>query len=316
MIHQPTTRGEVREHLDRKLKRLSEELWEGRCRYPDIEQWLSNFRGDHANDVDTERLHAMHLLASFTYFGERELRALVRSMYRDYFSYPIIQRIRTRLNRTKDTEQVQRVHDEEVRATRFLPLGSSAESSAHILYWFRQENEIAPGLFDLGAPSGKAKDGPLPATRIVFIDDLCGSGSQAVRYGKRGVATAREMVGQSCECICLFLFATEVGIAKVYAAGVFDSVQAVSILDASYRTYDVKSRIFRRPPPYISRETSRLVAEGYGMEIYPGGPLGWDDGQLLIGFHHNTPNNTLPILWWRSDDHNWKPAFPRHGKGA
>ena len=258
----------------------------------------------------------MHLLASFTYFGERELRALVRSMYRDHFSYPIIQRIRTRLNRTRDTEQVQRVLDGEVRATRFLPLGSVAESSAHILYWFRQENDIAPGLFDLGTPSGKAKDGPLPPKRIVFIDDLCGSGSQAVRYGTKGVAAAREKVGQSCECICLFLFATEVGIAKVYAAGVFDSVHAVSVLDASYRTYDVKSRLFRRPPPYISRETSRLVAEGYGMEIYPRGPLGWEDGQLLIGFRHNTPNNTLPILWWRSGDHNWKPAFPRHGKWA
>ena len=30
----------------------------------------------------------------------------------------------------------------------------------------------------------------------------------------------------------------------------------------------------------------------------PADALGFEDSQLLIGFHHNTPDNTLPIIWF------------------
>ena len=42
-----------------------------------------------------------------------------------------------------------------------------------------------------------------------------------------------------------------------------------------------------------------------------GDPLGYNDCQMLLGFHHNTPNNTLPIFW---REKNWTPIFKRYAK--
>jgi hypothetical protein len=40
-------------------------------------------------------------------------------------------------------------------------------------------------------------------------------------------------------------------------------------------------------------------------------PLGYANSQVLIGFEHSIPNNSLPIIW---ADKNWTPIFPRRGR--
>ena len=48
----------------------------------------------------------------------------------------------------------------------------------------------------------------------------------------------------------------------------------------------------------------------YGTDLLPGHELGFDDGQLLIGFFHNVPDNTLPVIWQRqAAPIPWVPAF-------
>ena len=43
--------------------------------------------------------------------------------------------------------------------------------------------------------------------------------------------------------------------------------------------------------------------------------LGFEDSQLLLGFHHNIPDNTLPIMWFDGPDRvPWKPIFRRYPK--
>ena len=51
----------------------------------------------------------------------------------------------------------------------------------------------------------------------------------------------------------------------------------------------------------------------YGKMAYPKAPLGFDDGQLLIGFSHNIPDNTVPIIW--STENEWNGIFPRDDGG-
>ena len=45
------------------------------------------------------------------------------------------------------------------------------------------------------------------------------------------------------------------------------------------------------------------------MENYP---LGYDNGQYMLGFEYNTPDNTLPIFWGMGD--GWVPLFKRYQK--
>jgi hypothetical protein len=59
----------------------------------------------------------------------------------------------------------------------------------------------------------------------------------------------------------------------------------------------------------------RATCEKYGQHLWAADPLGYKDGQLLLGFSHNTPDNTLPIFW--SEGHPprlWEPMFKRYHK--
>ena len=314
---------EVREQLERRLKTLSRDLWEDRCREPDIEEWLSNFDGRHSGDPAMEKLRALHLLSSVSYFGLRELRVLLRSMYRDLFRYPIIQKVRRALGGTTDAMAVQRRFVRELESTRFIGMGNPAESGTHLLYYFRQENDLNPNLFPHQHEllTGHALDPGTtliePLKRLVFVDDLCGSGGQSVRYSETVIADLQAIAARSNRSIefhYLVLFGTEGGLAKARADSAFDLVDAVTELDATYVTFGPRSRVFRRPPPYLNLAQSKELAENYGGELWSRWPLGFGDCQLLLAFHHNIPNNSLPILWWSRPGDGWKAVFPRHTK--
>ena len=44
----------------------------------------------------------LYLLTRFMYFGQREIKALLRSVYLDLFRYPLVAAIRRRNNNTTD----------------------------------------------------------------------------------------------------------------------------------------------------------------------------------------------------------------------
>lgn len=314
---------ETRKRLQAKLKTLSEVLWEGQCTDPDIEEWLSNFVGRHLSNQDAEHLHAMHLLSCFSYFGSAELRVLLLSMYRDFFRYPIIQELRRKLGGTRNCQEVAESFREELKTTRFLGMGNPAESGTHLLYHFRYANRIPLRLFvhqgDLFTGGVTEANTRLRADirRVVFIDDLCGSGKQAVDYSRgivRDLKAVAARTNSHVECVLLVLFGTQRGLALVRQKAEFDDVRAVNELDDTHMTYGPMSRVFRNAPVGISKEHSKQMAEQYGKELFPRGALGYRASQLLLGFHHNVPNNTLPIIWSSNRKMGWKPAFPRQRK--
>ena len=51
-----------------------------------------------------------------------------------------------------------------------------------------------------------------------------------------------------------------------------------------------------------------------GAQLNPSAPLGYGGCQLLLGFAHNVPNNTLPIFWLQ--DEAWFPVFKRYHKDS
>src|ERR1022692_692591 len=316
------TETDLHQQLIDKIKTLNERVWEGRAARPILNEWLDNFANDRS-DQPSEKLHALFLLSNFMYFGDIELRVLLKALFRDLFRYPIIEKLRKSAGNTLEAAVLQVQFLNELARSRFMGIGNPAESGTHLLYYFRQENSLAKDLF---VHTHQIFDGRLDANarlanssvkRYVIIDDFCGSGDQAMEYSGKVIAAMRQAAERSSTTIevCYYvLFATTDGLARIRDESEFDRIAAVYELDSSYQTFAEDSRYFRTHPPSIDRDFAYDMCRTHGEQLWPPFPLGYQDGQLMIGFHHNTPDNTLPVLWFDSATPPWTPLFRRYHK--
>lgn len=306
-----------------KLRTLIEHAWDQEVRWPHIEAWMQNFTGD-AFDSKEERLYGIFALSRFMYFSKRLVREMLKSLYRDHFEAPLIQRIRRNCGGTKDTAIIRNMYKNELAATRFVGVGNPAESGAHLLYYFRQVNYLPKDLFvDFsGAFSPildangviRFKQREVGVTRYIFFDDLVGSGTQASDYLSVSLSRVRA-VNPKLDLQFMSLFSTSSGLKKMNEAKLFDGkAMCIFELDNSYKAFDVSSRYFSSHPSWFHVDTLKILAEHYGMKLQPNRPLGYKDGQMLLGFSHNTPDNTLPIFWDEGILAPWNPVFVRYDK--
>lgn len=284
-------------------------------------EWLSRFSGG-----PNEHLHALFMLSQMVYFGDAEIREALRAIFRDLVRYPLIADLRRANGDTTDGTTLENLFKHELSLTRFLGMGNPSESGTHLLYFFRQENGLAANLFihthqifsrvstsvtTAAAPSSPQRLRRPEIRRYIFLDDLCASGSQAVEYSREQVAIAKAL-DPTLEFYYFPIVASQVGIARVRAETEFNRVEALFEIDDSYKCFTAASRHFAAPPIGVTQHAARLIAESYGNLLEPTQPLGFGDGQLLLAFHHNTPDNTLPIMW--SDANSWLPPFRRYPK--
>lgn len=299
-----------------KIKALNETLWRNRAQVPKIEQWLEHF-DDPAHGTQ-DRLIALYLLSQFSYFETDLLRELLRAMYRDRIKYPEVARIRRANGDSTDVDQIATAYAQSLKATRFLGMGNPAESGTHLLYLFRQSNGLSKDLFvhphelfDYSNDPPSIKRG---VRRVVFIDDLAASGSQATRYSN-GIASEIRKRGAEVSLEYHVLFATERALRKLDTGTVFDRIEAVARLDSSFKSVSSESRYFPSGLTEVDCIAARRMAKRYGRALFRGAPLGFKDCELLLGFAHNIPNNSLPIFWHGGNQHRrWRPTFPRQHK--
>lgn len=324
----------LEEELLKKIKVLNETTWEFRVHRPKIDKWLDNFADD------KEKLHALFLLSHFMYFGSLQIRELLKSLYRDLFKYPIVEAIRVSQSHITNFKELNRLFAEAESKTRFLGIGNPSESGTHLLYFFRQENKISKSLF-INAHEIFKLDAKKKIVFVndqiehyVFIDDFCGSGSQASDYSENIVKIIKS-INPKVKVSYLMLFSTSFGKNQVKKLTQFDYVETVVELDDSFKCFDSTSRYFQDAPTEIDKVYMQGICEGYGNTLMTDiceqlgfthltipslahtvneSKLGWGDSQLLIGFHHNTPDNTLPIIWYDEEVVSWTPVFRRYNK--
>lgn len=307
---------EYREALIRKLKVLNETVWEGRADAPRVNMWLENFEEVSVVTQD-ERLHALYLLRHFMYFGERQIRELLKSLYRDLYKYPIVAQIRKQNGNTIDALFILREFDKEMRKTRFLGMGNPSESGPHLLYPFRQENAIPPQLFIDASQISNLKESNVKNAdiiRYVFIDDICGSGVQAKAYSESLLGELKHL-NPNVHISYYLLFATSNGLKELRESQLFDEVECVYELDETFKCFSSPSRYFTPEHSEIDPTFAEAMCRKYGQRLNPQDPLGGGDGQLLLGLHHNTPDNSLPIFWCGEPTASaWVPIFRRYSK--
>jgi len=304
-----------------KIKTLNETVWERKATEPAINEWLENFSPLTSPGVD-ERRHALYLLSNFMYFGSRQIRELLKALFRDLYRYPIVEAIRRANEDTVDSRIIDPLFRAEVDATRFLGMGNPSESGCHLLYYFRQENRLAKNgfihtheIFARKAGGGARELRDPTVTRYVFIDDFCGSGKQGVQYSRELVEEIKQL-NPNAFVGYYAVFGTTQGMNKLRTETVFNEAKAVYELDGSFRCFAAESRYFRGEVDGVDKDECEQTCRKYGGTMVPAPHvLGFDDSQLLIGFHHNTPDNTLPIIWFDEPDGvAWKPIFRRYPK--
>lgn len=304
----------LKEALTMKVIAYYTDIWKD-IRDTDFQKWLDNF-----NDDELERLNALYLLSKFTYFGNLEIRAMLKSVFRDLYKYPIIEQIRLDKNDTTDEELIRNKFNEHHRGTRFLGVGNPSESGVHLLYYFRQENNLSKKYFvhghELFTLSYSEKEKRMvqawandEINHVVFLDDFCGNGSQAISYIKDLVNQIR-MLKKDCKIDYFVLVGNKEGLKNIKKEVQIKDPRAVFELDDSFKCFSEKSRYYATKKDGIDIDFCKAMCEKYGKDRSKdaNSPLGFNNDQLLLSFFHNTPNNTLPIFW---TDVDWTPIFNR-----
>ncbi|MCY1053978.1 hypothetical protein [Nannocystis sp. SCPEA4] len=293
-----------------EIETLSRRVWEGRLSRARIDDWLSGFADE------SEREHALYLLSQFMFFGQREVRTILSAVYEDLFRTPIIHNIRRNEARSLTVAEIERRFQDELSKTRFLGCGSPAESGYHLLYYFRQESMLWRELFVhphellFRADDGTERAAIPDLRHVVFIDDICGSGHQALDY-YRQIVRPLKMHLPHVKVHYLVMIATEHGLARVRGANLYDRTESVFLLDESFRVFGPQSRYYYDDRLSFRKGDGDAIVRKYG-HLFEYGPYGYADGQLLLGMYYNVPDNVLPIIW--SDEKGWRPIFRRYPK--
>lgn len=311
---------------EKRVRTLVNHAWDREVGWPEISSWLDNFRGEFL-PADQEKLYGIFALTKFMYFGKRLMREMLRSLYRDHFESPLLQRIRRNLRGSRDVRAIRDLYKQELAATRFIGVGNPSESGAHLLYYFRQVNRLPKGLFSdiagafqpaMSRATGEAylvpKDSAV--TRYVFFDDLVGSGTQVSQYLKKNLSDIRRGT-PGIDLKHMSLFSTSKGLEKMNEQALFQGKSICLFeLDNTFKAFEPESRYFSKPPAWFSMNDVKRFAEGYGEKLRPGMDmaLGYKDGQVLLGFSHNTPDNAPPIFWEEGNFVAWNPVFVRYDK--
>lgn len=313
---------ELKDELKLKISKLSENVWENKVKGENIERWLRNFQAN--EDISAcESSHALFMLSNFMYFGVKEIRELLKSIYRDKVKIPLIRDIRLQNNNTKNQALIKNTYDDELAATKFLGMGNPSESGNHLLYFFRQENDLPKELFihtheilSINRDSNDNKTISLKnknIKRYIFIDDVCGSGTQATQYSEDLLEEIKDL-DDKVEVCYFTLFATSEGLKNIRRNTLFDKVDCIFELDDSFRCFSENSRYFKGMENLpISKQFAEKFCKKYGQQMLfiEDHQLGYKNGQMLMGFSHNIPDNTLPIIW---SENNWQPLLKRYSK--
>lgn len=308
--------------FDNKLNVLVNHAWDQEIGSPQIDAWIKNFNGGFIAPDEEER-YCLFMLSRFMYFGKRLVREMLKSLFRDHFQNPMRQRIRRNNGNTRDSVLIDQMYAQELATTRFISIGNPSESGAHLLYYFRQVNHLSKDLFhdissaftSIADRSGQIRSIPREPTvsRYIFFDDLVGSGDQASLYLAKELKKIREGT-KNLDIRFMSLFAATEGLKRLNSPMLFDgNATCLFELDGTFKAFEDNSRYFSSPPSWFDIKTAKGIANHYGCKLF-GAPLGYRDGQLLLGFSHNTPDNTLPIFWKEDGAYPWAPIFIRFNK--
>lgn len=271
--------------------------WKNKISYAQVEEWLKNFDGRYFRKVENEQKLALWLLAHFSYYTHEDVRVLCKNLMNQYLHEKL---------QENDVSDLQGAINRILKNTLFVALGNDSESGSNILYQFRQENLLSKKHFDLKAVESYEN--------LVYVDDVTLSGDQALGYIK-----TRNIKAKNTYAAMLIATNDAVDTLRGKPENPTNIKPIFSmLLDERDQTFSKSAYVFSDKRVADIRPIAKDFCEIYGkcsvkgiddMELYP---LGYKNGQYMIGFEYNTPDNTLPIFWGTGE--GWIPLFTRYPK--
>lgn len=293
---------------DRLFKTLVEKNqvhWKRRS--PDeILRWLHNFSNE--NEVHC----ALVLADNILYYNLDDIRSLYRYILTNKVKIMLInEKFKSILPVSLDSWFADYLRDRCL----FVSFGRASKSAPSMGHFFKQSHNIEGlkyrDLCQFLLQPGDLKD----IEKVFLIDDFLGSGKQASVEWNRRVddqnvdSNSLEKVKRNnphVEFIYLALVGCEVGRRKIEMSLPIKVVVGEE-LDERFKCFSNISVVFKDPN---LRTEARKVMEEKGKILYEF-PLGFDNMELAVAFDHNTPDNSLPVIWKNPDDGSWYPLFER-----
>jgi hypothetical protein len=292
----------------KRMSKIFDEIMEKNQHYwkrfdgPDeIFKWLRNFSNE------DEIYLALVLANNILYYNLDEVRSLWRIILTNRVKLFLLDEI----FRDMELPDIEKWFPEYLREKCiFVGYGKAGKSGQSMVYPFQQSHNVKNlkymELFEFLHTSEdfSKKEG------VFLLDDFVGSGNQAKTtwYNKINDKSFNDVSEDNphLKFIYLALIGFKDG-KKVIEENTPMKVILGEELDERFKCFSDVSVIYENPNERIE---AKRVMEEKGRMLYEY-PLGYDNMELAVAFHHNTPNNSLPVIWKRRDDGSWYPLFER-----
>lgn len=190
-------------------------------------------------------------------------------------------------------------------------LGGVAKSGARYGWLYADENNIASDAVIERDRLGRALSTLKDVNALILVDDFIGSGQSAIEAFRQLSDSDRDQLrAPALLVVYIVVCGFEAGRAKLEAA--LDEMQLpiqVHLCDPLTEADRCFADNSHALPDQETRVRVREIAASHGSRLVKNAPLGYADGQALVVFETNCPNNSLPILWAERAD--WRPLFRR-----
>lgn len=193
-------------------------------------------------------------------------------------------------------------------------LGSLGQSGIEFARLYAQSNRInRKDNVISGVPTllGQKLEKNSKVQAVVFVDDFVGTGGSLMHWvSELNGPNYRTLRDKNLKTVIIVI------------TGFVDSLDSIEeglvSINENNRLYiidqlDDTDRAFSSTSPIWDTDAERVEAKGIaiscGERLEAKIPLGFGDSEALVVFPNNCPNNSLPILWKKTE--KWRPLFER-----
>jgi len=261
----------------------------------DVEAWLTQF-----GPPKDQRL-MFKLLKNVKFYSDSEISEKLEAAHRNVTLSGLTTKVPATVNSSRS----------DIVVSHMGSLGHSgidfAKLYAQAAQINRKDNIVLGTPTVLGQKLEKMKD----VQAVVFVDDFVGTGSQLNRsvsdLNKADYKTVRD---KNLKMVIILVAGFVNNLENIEAGfkGINheNRIHIIDELTDRDKAFSSESTIWDSDD---ERNEAQKIAISKGEMLEPKQPLGYGGSEALVVFPSNCPNNSLPILWKKTE--HWRPLFQR-----